>query len=289
MTAQIIDGRAIAQRVRQDIAEQVEAIKAQYGVVPGLAVVLVGEDSASQVYVRNKARACAEVGLQSFSHKLPYETTQAELLRLVAALNADPQVHGILVQMPLPPHIKGEMVINAIDPIKDVDGFHPVNVGRLAAGLSSFVPCTPQGCMILIREVMDDLRGKRAVVVGRSNIVGKPMAMLLLKADCTVTIAHSRTLDLAIECRRSDILVAAVGRPECIRGEWIKQGSIVIDVGINRLTGDDGKTRLVGDVDFAEASKRAGAITPVPGGVGPMTIACLLQNTVQAAWAQLKN
>jgi len=281
MTAQIIDGRAIALRIRQDVAEQVEAIRAQYGVAPGLAVVLVGEDAASQVYVRNKARACSEAGIQSFGLNLPANTTQTELLSLIAALNADPQVHGILVQMPLPPHIKSEMVINAIDPIKDVDGLHPVNVGRLAAGLSSFVPCTPQGCMILIREVMDDLRGKRAVVVGRSNIVGKPMAMLLLKADCTVTIAHSRTLDLAIECRRSDIIVAAVGQPECIRGEWIKQGSIVIDVGINYVD-----NAIVGDVAQEAALERAAYISPVPGGVGPLTVIMLMRNTVQAAKMQ---
>jgi methylenetetrahydrofolate dehydrogenase (NADP+)/methenyltetrahydrofolate cyclohydrolase len=289
MTARIIDGAAVAKELRQTIGAQVQEMKAQYGVVPGLAVVLVGQDPASQVYVRNKTKACDEAGFKSFGHHLPVETTQAELLKLIASLNADPEVHGILVQLPLPPHIKNDVVINAIDPMKDVDGFHPVNVGRLAAGMSSFVPCTPQGCMLLIREATPDLRGKRALIVGRSNIVGKPMAMLLLKADCTVTIAHSQTLDLAIECRRADILIAAIGKPEFVRGDWIKPGATVVDVGINRIPAPEGKSRLVGDVAFDEAASRAGAITPVPGGVGPMTIACLLQNTLQSAAIHLKH
>lgn len=281
MTAQIIDGAAVAKRLRLEIAEQVKTC----GTAPGLAVVLVGENPASQVYVRNKAKACEEAGFNSFRHDLPATTTQSQLLDLIAALNADAKVHGILVQLPLPRQISDEAVISAISPAKDVDGFHPINVGRLASGLPSLVPCTPQGCMILLREAVPDLRGKKALVVGRSNIVGKPVAMLLLQADCTVTVAHSKTRDLPDVCREADILVAAIGKPEFVRGDWIKQGAAVIDVGINRIQLADGKTKLVGDVAFAEAVERAGFITPVPGGVGPMTIACLLKNTLQAAKA----
>jgi methylenetetrahydrofolate dehydrogenase (NADP+)/methenyltetrahydrofolate cyclohydrolase len=281
MTARIIDGAAIAKRLRQEVAEQVKAS----GLKPGLAVVLVGEDPASQVYVRNKGKAAEETGMQSWTHRLPASTVQKELLEMVAKLNADPAVHGILVQLPLPKQIDSTAIIAAIDPAKDVDGFHPVNAGKLALGLPGFVPCTPQGCMILIREATKDLAGKKALVLGRSNIVGKPMANLLLQADCTVSIAHSKTKDLAGECRAADILVAAIGKPKFVKGDWIKPGAIVIDVGINRI--DDpaqpGKTKLVGDVDFAAASEKAGAITPVPGGVGPMTIACLLKSTLQAA------
>jgi methylenetetrahydrofolate dehydrogenase (NADP+)/methenyltetrahydrofolate cyclohydrolase len=264
-----------------ELAQQVAAEKLS----PGLAVVLVGEDPASQVYVRNKSRAAVEAGIQSWQHTLPAETTQAEVLALVETLNKDAKVHGILVQLPLPRQIDAQTVIAAIDPDKDVDGFHPVNAGRLSLGLPSFVPCTPQGCMILLREVLPDLAGKRAIILGRSNIVGKPVAQLLLQADCTVTIAHSRTRDLADECRRADIVVAAIGKPEFVKGDWIKEGAVVIDVGINRIEDvlNAGKTRLVGDVDFAGASKHAAAITPVPGGVGPMTIACLLRNTVLGA------
>ncbi len=277
----IIDGAAVAKRIRAELAQQVLGEKLS----PGLAVVLVGEDPASQVYVRNKSRAASEAGIESWQHTLPAETTQAELLALVDNLNKDAKVHGILVQLPLPRQIDAQTVIAAISPDKDVDGFHPVNAGRLSLGLPSFVPCTPQGCMILLREALPDLAGKRAIVLGRSNIVGKPVAQLLLQADCTVTIAHSRTRDLAGECRRADIVIAAIGKPEFVKGDWIKEGAVVIDVGINRI--DDvvntGKTKLVGDVDFAEASKRAAAITPVPGGVGPMTIACLLRNTVLGA------
>jgi methylenetetrahydrofolate dehydrogenase (NADP+)/methenyltetrahydrofolate cyclohydrolase len=281
MTAKIIDGAAIAKKLRQDIAAEVAAKK----LTPGLAVVLVGEDPASQVYVRNKGKAAEETGMKSWTHRMPVETTQAQLLGMVAQLNNDPSVHGILVQLPLPKHIDSQAVIAAIDPTKDVDGFHPVNAGRLNLGLACFVPCTPQGCMILIRETEKNLSGKRALVLGRSNIVGKPVAQLLLQADCTVTIAHSRTKDLAAECRSADIVVAAIGKPEFVKGDWIKPGAIVVDVGINRVDdpANPGKTRLVGDVDFVAASQVAGAITPVPGGVGPMTIACLLKNTLQSA------
>ena len=279
MTATIIDGAAAAKRLRLAVAEEAKTLASP----PGLAVVLVGEDPASQVYVRNKGKACDEAGFYARSHNLPATTTQEELLRLIAELNADPKIHGILVQLPLPKHIDSETILAAIDPAKDVDGFHPVNVGRLASGLPSLVPCTPQGCMILLRNALPDLRGKKALVVGRSNIVGKPMAHLLLQADCTVTIAHSKTIDLPATCREADILIAAIGKPEFIRGDWIKPGAIVMDVGINRLTLPDGKTKLVGDVAFSEAVERAAAITPVPGGIGPMTIACLLKNTLQAA------
>lgn len=281
MTARIIDGVAVAKAFRKNIADQINAKRR----VPGLAVVLVGEDSASAVYVRNKSNAAQEVGMQSWTHRLPAETSEAQLLGIIDELNKDPDVHGILVQLPLPKQINAQKIIESIDPEKDVDGFHPINAGKLSLGLPSFVPCTPQGCMILINETIKNLVGKKALILGRSNIVGKPMAQLLLKADCTVTIAHSKTADLPDECRQADILVAAIGRPLFVKGDWVKPGATVIDVGINRVPNpsDATKTRLVGDVDFAEASKHAGAITPVPGGVGPMTIACLLGNTLQAA------
>ncbi|MBL8699372.1 MAG: bifunctional methylenetetrahydrofolate dehydrogenase/methenyltetrahydrofolate cyclohydrolase FolD [Alphaproteobacteria bacterium] len=279
MTARPIDGKATAARLRGEIARAV----AQAPAAPGLAVVLVGEDPASAVYVRNKGAATREVGMRSIEHKLPATATQDELLALVARLNGDPEVDGILVQLPLPRQIDAQAVIAAIDPAKDVDGFHVVNAGRLATGAEALVPCTPRGCMILLREAGATLSGAEAVVLGRSNIVGKPIAQLLLQADCTVTIAHSRTRDLPGVCRRADILVAAVGRAEMVRGDWIKPGAIVIDVGINRVPTPDGKGRLVGDVAYAEAAAVAGAITPVPGGVGPMTIACLLENTLTAA------
>ena len=279
MTARIIDGAASAKRLRQQIAEKVAARR----VTPGLAVVLVGEDPASQVYVRNKGRAAEEVGMKSWTHRLPADATQTQLLDLIKTLNADAAVHGILVQLPLPKQIDAQAVIASVDPDKDVDGFHPVNAGKLSLGLPCFVPCTPQGCMILIREVEADLKGKKALVLGRSNIVGKPMMQLLLQADCTVTVAHSKTRDLAGECRAADILIVAIGKPHFVKGDWIKTGAIVIDVGINRIAdlATPGKTRLAGDVDFAEAVERAAAITPVPGGVGPMTIACLLGNTLE--------
>lgn len=282
----IIDGKAVAAELRAEIAVEVTALKGQ-GLTPGLAVVLVGEDPASQVYVRNKGAQTLEAGMASFEHKLPADTPEADLLALVQRLNADPRVHGILVQLPLPGHIDSMKVLSAIDPAKDVDGFHVVNAGRLAVGLDALVPCTPLGCIILLKRALGSLAGLKAVVVGRSNIVGKPAAQLLLKEDCTVTIAHSRTRDLPAECRTADILIAAVGRPEMVRGDWIKPGATVIDVGINRIAKPDGKTRLVGDVAFAEAQGVAGLITPVPGGVGPMTIACLLQNTLTAAKRQM--
>ena len=281
MTARLIDGVAVAARLRQNIAKEVAGLACK----PGLAVVLVGEDPASQVYVRNKTRAAAETGIESFSHHLPATASTRDVLRLVEKLNADPKVDGILVQLPLPPSVDSQAVIAAIDPTKDVDGFHPSNVGRLALGLPSLVPCTPQGCLILLREVWPQLAGKNAIVLGRSNIVGKPVAQLLLQADCTVTLAHSRTRDLPTACRAADIVVAAIGKPRFVQGDWIKEGAVVIDVGINRIDDPDraGKTKLVGDVDFDAASRHALAITPVPGGVGPMTIACLLRNTLQSA------
>jgi methylenetetrahydrofolate dehydrogenase (NADP+)/methenyltetrahydrofolate cyclohydrolase len=282
MGAEIIDGKAFAGRIREKVAQHVSRLGAQ-GILPGLAVVLVGEDPASEVYVRNKGRQTVEVGMASFEHRLPAETDEAALLALVARLNADPRVHGILVQLPLPAHLNADLVIGAIDPAKDVDGFHISNVGLLATGQKAMVPCTPLGCLMMLRDHLGDLSGLEAVVVGRSNIVGKPMAQLLLAASCTVTVAHSRTRDLPGVCRRADILVAAVGRPEMIGADWVKPGATVIDVGINRVAGADGRTRLVGDVDFAAVAGVAGAITPVPGGVGPMTIACLLANTVTAA------
>ena len=282
----IIDGKAFAEGLRRRLATQIAGLKEKHGFIPGLAVVLVGEDPASKVYVRNKAQQTVEVGMASFEHKLPATTSQSELLALVKRLNEDKAVNGILVQLPLPKQIDPQAVLDAIDPAKDVDGFHVVNAGRLATGGQALVPCTPLGCLMLLKDRLGDLTGKRAVVVGRSNIVGKPMAQLLLGESCTVTIAHSKTRDLAGECRRAEILVAAVGRPEMVRGDWVAPGATVIDVGINRITGPDGKGKLVGDVAFAEAVKHAGAITPVPGGVGPMTIAVLLQNTVTAACRQ---
>jgi len=283
--AQIIDGKAIAAGLRAEVAAEVARLKAEHGFQPGLAVVLVGEDPASQVYVRSKGEQTTEAGMFSVTHRLPAETPQTELLALVAKLNADPAIHGILVQFPVPDHISQADVVAAIHPDKDVDGLTVINAGRLASGLPALVACTPTGCLYLIRQALAGaLSGKHAVVVGRSNLVGKPVAQLLLAADCTVTIAHSRTADLAAVCRSADILVAAVGRPKMVQGDWIKPGAVVIDVGINRVPGSEpGKTRLVGDVDFEAASAVAGAITPVPGGVGPMTIACLLQNTVTAA------
>lgn len=282
MTATIIDGRAAAARLRQRIAIRTAEL-AKQSLTPGLAVVLVGDDAASQVYVGSKTKQAAAAGLKHFDHRLPATTGTAELIALVEALNAQSDVHGILVQLPLPPGVDSAAVLAAIDPAKDVDGFHAVNAGRLALGQDTTVPCTPLGCLILIREVMHDLAGKRAVVVGRSNIVGKPMAQLLLQNDCTVTIAHSRTRDLPQLCREAEILVAAIGRPQAIAGDWVRPGAVVIDVGINRIAAADGKSKLVGDVDYQAALARAGAITPVPGGVGPMTIACLLMNTVNAA------
>ncbi|WGT51696.1 bifunctional methylenetetrahydrofolate dehydrogenase/methenyltetrahydrofolate cyclohydrolase FolD [Thioclava nitratireducens] len=285
MTATIIDGKAFAASVREKVAEHVTRLQEEHGITPGLAVVLVGEDPASQVYVRNKGKQTLEAGMNSYEHKLPVETSEADLLALVEKLNADPAVHGILVQLPLPDHIDEEKVINSITPAKDVDGFHILNVGLLGTGQKSMVPCTPLGCLMMLRDQLGSLSGMNAVVVGRSNIVGKPMAQLLLRDSCTVTIAHSRTKNLADVCRGADILVAAVGRPRMIPGDWVKPGATVIDVGINRIDAPEkgeGKTRLVGDVDFDSAKEVAGAITPVPGGVGPMTIACLLANTVTA-------
>ncbi|MCB1368192.1 MAG: bifunctional methylenetetrahydrofolate dehydrogenase/methenyltetrahydrofolate cyclohydrolase FolD [Rhodobacteraceae bacterium] len=285
MSAKIIDGKAFAETVRGKVAVHVARLKADHGITPGLAVVLVGEDPASQVYVRNKGKQTLECGMNSFEHKLDASTGEAELLALIERLNNDPAVHGILVQLPLPKHLNEDLVINAIAPDKDVDGFHISNVGRLGTGQKSMVPCTPLGCLMLLRDHLGSLSGLNAVVVGRSNIVGKPMANLLLKDSCTVTIAHSRTREIEAVCRAADIVVAAVGRPEMIRGDWIRPGATVIDVGINRVAAPDkgeGKTRIVGDVHFESVSAVAGAITPVPGGVGPMTIACLLANTVTA-------
>jgi methylenetetrahydrofolate dehydrogenase (NADP+)/methenyltetrahydrofolate cyclohydrolase len=285
MTATLIDGKAFAEGLRGRIAGAVAGLKGQ-GVTPALAVVLVGEDPASQVYVRNKGRQTEEAGMRSIEHRLPASTCQEDLLALVQRLNADPEVDGILVQLPLPAGLDPQPVIEALDPSKDVDGLTPVNAGRLASGAPGLVPCTPLGSVMLIRSVRPDLAGLEAVVVGRSNLVGKPIAQLLLAENCTVTMAHSRTRDLPAVCRRADILVAAVGRPEMIRGDWVKPGGIVIDVGINRVpnpAAGEGKTRLVGDVAFTEARETAAAITPVPGGVGPMTVACLLHNTLVAA------
>ncbi len=281
-----IDGKSFAAGLRAAVGRDVAQLVREHGVTPGLAVVLVGEDPASQVYVRNKARQAREAGLKSFEHRLPVTTSQAELLALVDRLNADPQVHGILVQLPLPESIDESAVIEAIDPAKDVDGFHPLNAGRLTSGSRAMIPCTPLGCLLLLKDRLGDLSGLRAVVLGRSNIVGKPMAALLLRENCTVTIAHSRTRELAAECRRADILVAATGQPGLVRGDWIKPGATVIDVGINRVSTPDGGYRLVGDVDYAAAAEVAAAITPVPGGIGPMTIACLLRNTLTAARRQ---
>jgi methylenetetrahydrofolate dehydrogenase (NADP+)/methenyltetrahydrofolate cyclohydrolase len=285
--ADIIDGKAVAAALRGRIAEVVRDLEANHNLTPGLAVVLVGENPASQVYVRNKAKQTRETGMASFEHKLAIETSQDELLALIRQLNDDPLVHGILVQLPLPDQIDAQAVLDAIDPAKDVDGFHVINAGRLMTGAGDpLVPCTPLGCTMLLKDRLGELKGMNAVIVGRSNIVGKPMAMLLLAEHCTVTIAHSRTRDLPGLCRTADILVAAVGRPEMIRGDWVKPGATVIDVGINRIDAGEGKTRLAGDVAFEEAVQVAGAITPVPGGVGPMTIACLLANTLTAACRQ---
>ncbi|MGN7097092.1 bifunctional methylenetetrahydrofolate dehydrogenase/methenyltetrahydrofolate cyclohydrolase FolD [Brevundimonas diminuta] len=287
--ASLIDGKAFSQTLVERVAAAAARLESAHGVKPGLAVVIVGEDPASQLYVRNKGETTLKAGMRSDTHRLPAETTQHELLALIASLNADAGIHGILVQLPLPKHIDSAAVLDAISPDKDVDGFHVVNAGRLAVGLPGMIPCTPLGSLMLLKDQLGDLSGLNAVIVGRSNIVGKPMAQLLLGESCTVTIAHSRTRDLPALCRTADILVAAVGRPEMIKGDWIKPGATVIDVGINRVPSRDpvkaaeGKTRVVGDVDFNEAVEVAGRITPVPGGVGPMTIACLLANTYTAA------
>ena len=283
MSARIIDGKAAAHALRGRIAEEVLGFRHATGRAPGLAVVLVGDDPASAVYVRSKGKATREAGMESFEHRLPAETSQNELIALVDQLNEDPAVDGILVQLPLPDQIDERVIITRISPDKDVDGFHPVNAGRLAIGLHGFVPCTPLGCLKLLQSELGDLTGKEAIIVGRSNIVGKPMAQLLLRENCTVTVAHSRTRDLPAVVRRGDIVLAAVGRPEMVKGDWLKPGAVVIDVGINRLPTEDGKGRLVGDVDFNSAVEVAGAITPVPGGVGPMTIACLIRNTFISA------
>ncbi len=289
MPATLIDGKAFAQKVRDRVAESVAALKASHGITPGLAVIIVGHDPASQVYVRNKVRQTAEVGMNSFHFEMDSTVDQKTLIAKVRELNEDPSVNGILVQLPLPKHIDEAAVIEAIDPKKDVDGFHVINSGLLATGGGGMVPCTPLGCLMMLEDHLGDMSGLKAVIVGRSNIVGKPMAQLLLDANCTVTVAHSRTKDLPAEVAAADIIVAAVGRPEMIKGSWIKPGATVIDVGINGIPAPergDGKTRLVGDVEFAAACNRAGAITPVPGGVGPMTIACLLKNTVTATLKQ---
>ena len=285
MTATIIDGKAFAAQVRGQVAQHVTRLKDDHGITPGLAVVLVGADPASEVYVKSKGKMTKEVGMKSVEHRLADTTSEAELLTLIDTLNKDDTIHGILVQLPLPDHLNEDLVISAIDPTKDVDGFHISNVGLLGTGQKSMVPCTPLGCLMMLRDHHGTLSGMDAVVIGRSNIVGKPMAQLLLNDSCTVTIAHSRTKDLAAVVRRADIVIAAVGRPEMVPGDWIKPGATIIDVGINRLDAPErgeGKTRLVGDVDFDSCAKVAGAITPVPGGVGPMTIACLLANTVTA-------
>jgi methylenetetrahydrofolate dehydrogenase (NADP+)/methenyltetrahydrofolate cyclohydrolase len=283
MTAKRIDGKAAARALRERIAVEVSRFRETTGRAPGLAVVLVGDDPASSIYVRSKGKATVEAGMESFEHRLPDNTSQEALVALVDRLNADSAVDGILVQLPLPPQIDERVIITRISPDKDVDGFHPVNAGRLAIGLHGFVPCTPLGCLKLIKGELGELSGKEAVVIGRSNIVGKPVAQLLLRENCTVTIAHSRTRDLPDVVRRGDIVVAAVGRPGMVRGDWIKPGATVIDVGINRIPAEDGKSRLVGDVAFDEVSEVAAAITPVPGGVGPMTIACLIRNTFVSA------
>jgi len=286
MTATIIDGKVIAANLRARVAGEAARLKSAHGIEPGIAVVLVGDDPASNVYVRTKSKMVAEAGMRAFDHKLPAETAEADLLALIGRLNADAAVNGILVQLPLPGQIDSQKVIATIDPAKDVDGFHPVNVGRLSIGLPALVPCTPLGCVLLAKSAHDSLAGMEAVVIGRSNIVGKPVAQLLLAENATVTVAHSKTRDLPAVCRRADLLVAAIGRPEMVRGDWIRPGATVIDVGINRVPGEaGGKPRIVGDV-AAEARNVAGALTPVPGGVGPMTIACLLLNTLHAACAQ---
>jgi methylenetetrahydrofolate dehydrogenase (NADP+)/methenyltetrahydrofolate cyclohydrolase len=286
MTARIIDGKTIAADLRGKVTDAVHRLRRDRGIVPGIAVVLVGSNPASKVYVRNKSKAVAEAGLHSFDQNLPEGASERELLELIERLNADPNVNGILVQLPLPPQIDANNVVAAIDPDKDVDGFHPLNAGRLASGLPGLVPCTPLGCVRLAKSVHPSLAGLEAVVIGRSNIVGKPLAQLLLAENATVTVAHSKTSDLPAVCGRADLLIAAMGRPEMVRGGWVKPGATVIDVGINRVAGPTGKPSIVGDVAFAEAKEVAGAITPVPGGVGPMTIACLLLNTLAAACLQ---
>jgi methylenetetrahydrofolate dehydrogenase (NADP+) / methenyltetrahydrofolate cyclohydrolase len=289
MAAQIIDGKVLAEDLRANVTAEVAALVRDHGLKPGLAVVLVGDDPASQIYVRSKGEQSLAAGMHSVTHRLPAETTEEMLIGLVRTLNADPSIHGILVQLPLPKHISEARVLAALDPDKDVDGLTVTNAGRLASGLPALVPCTPTGCMVMLRETLGDLAGKRALVVGRSILVGKPLAQLLLAANCTVTIAHSKTVDLPERCREAEILCAAIGRPQMIKGDWIKPGAAVIDVGVNRVPFRDpvaaaaGKTKVVGDVDFKAASKVAGWITPVPGGVGLMTVACLLQNTVTAA------
>jgi methylenetetrahydrofolate dehydrogenase (NADP+)/methenyltetrahydrofolate cyclohydrolase len=287
-TAKIIDGKSFAERIRARISQQVAVLKVRHHFVPGLAVVLVGNDPASEIYVRSKGRATREAGMHSYEHRLPTRTSESELIALVRRLNEDGAVNGILVQLPLPPQISEAAVVASLDPEKDVDGFHVVNAGKLATGAEGLVPCTPLGCLMLLRDRIGELAGRRALVLGRSNIVGKPMAQLLLRENCTVTIAHSRTRDLPEEIRRAEILIVAVGKPAMVQGDWIRPGAVVIDVGVNRVAvdGDPGKTRLAGDVDFAAALPRVAAITPVPGGVGPMTIACLLANTVTAACRQ---
>jgi len=285
MSAKIIDGKGIAADLRGKVADAVHRLTRDRGIIPGLAVVLVGNNPASESYVASKMKMTVGSGMRSFDHRLPKETSEAELLALIARLNADPTVHGILVQLPLPPQIDPHKIIAAVDPAKDVDGFNPVNVGRLCAGLPALAPCTPVGCILLAKTVRPSLVGLEAVVIGRSNIVGKPLAQLLLAENATVTLAHSKTRELAAVCRRADLLFAAVGRPEMVRRDWVKPGATVIDVGVNRVTEAGGRSRIVGDVAFAEVSEVAGAITPVPGGVGPMTIACLLANTVRAACA----
>lgn len=281
--AQVIDGKQIAANVRAEVAAEVARLQKEHGLKPGLAVVLVGEDPASKVYVANKAKQTVEVGMNSWEHRLPAETSEADVLALVDTLNNDPACHGILVQLPLPKHINSEKVLNSINPDKDVDGFHPVNVGRLWVGERALVPCTPTGSVILAKSVLPSLSGLNAVVIGRSNIVGKPVAALLLRENCTVTVAHSRTKNIEDVVKRADLVIAAVGIPEMVKGSWIKPGATIIDVGINRVPSENGKTKLVGDVAYDECAQVAGAITPVPGGVGPMTIACLLRNTAQAA------
>ncbi len=286
MSADVIDGKAFAAALKQDVARQVAILKEQHDLTPGLAVVLVGDDTASQVYVRNKNKSTKEAGMNSYEHRLDPDVSEAELLAVVDRLNQDPAVHAILVQLPLPRHINEAAVIDAISPEKDVDGFHVINSGLLATGGKGMVPCTPLGCVMMLKDRLGDMSGLEAVIVGRSNIVGKPMAQLLLNENCTVTMAHSRTRDLPAVVRRADIVVAAVGVPELVKGSWIKEGATVIDVGINRIEKPDGKTRLIGDVEYDEAIKHAAAITPVPGGVGPMTIAVLLKNTVTAACRQ---
>ncbi len=286
MNPRVIDGKAVAAEVRAGVARDVQALKAGHGLTPGLAVVLVGEDPASKVYVKNKGEQTKEAGMNSWEHRLPADTSEADILAIVEKLNNDPAVNGILVQLPLPKHVNAERVLNTIDPNKDVDGFHPVNVGRLWVGERTLVPCTPTGSVILAKTVQPNLSGMNAVVIGRSNIVGKPVSALLLRENCTVTIAHSRTRDIEGVVRGADLLIAAVGIPNMVKGNWLKPGAIVIDVGINRVPSENGKTKLVGDCDYDDCCRTAGAITPVPGGVGPMTIACLLQNTVEATKIQ---